>query len=247
VACCTGKIHGMTVIDRVADALARQPGGVPVGDLARQLGLSYQGIRNEIERSGSGHGVWLDRTSSPATARLAADRQTIARQPSARPDRRRKTQPTGFDESREPDWEGNVQARVCRWLLDEGWNLEQVANTATRERGTDVIARRDEQRVHVEVKGWPSLLYADPRRQAEVKRTNPTNQALHWFAGATLSCLRLREAHPADRVAMAFPDRPRYRKLGAEIAGALRSLHVELWFVDIEAVDTTPGGQPIGS
>ena len=235
----TGKILAMTVIDRVADALARQPGGVPVGDLARQLGLSYQGIRNEIERSGSGHGVWIDRTCSPATARLAADQQTIARQPPARPDQRRKTQPTECDDSREPDWEGNVQARVCRWLLDEGWDLEQVANTATRERGTDVVARRDEQQVHVEVKGWPSPLYADPTRQAEVKRTNPTNQALHWFAGATHSCLRLREAHPGDRVAMAFPDRPRYRKLGAEIAGALRSLRIELWFVDEKAVETS--------
>jgi predicted transcriptional regulator len=54
-----------TVIERVAAALVRQPSGVPVGDLARQLGLSYQGVRNEIERSGSLHGVYIDRNISP--------------------------------------------------------------------------------------------------------------------------------------------------------------------------------------
>jgi hypothetical protein len=163
----------MTVIDRVADALSRQPGGVPVGDLARQLGLSYQGVRNEIERSGRDRGVWIDRTCAPAMARLALDSRTEGRRPSDESTQRRQAQPTELDESREPDWEGNVQARVCRWLLDDGWHLEQVADTATRERGTDVVARRDGKRVHVEVKGWPSRLYADPSRQAEVKRTKP--------------------------------------------------------------------------
>jgi hypothetical protein len=128
-------------------------------------------------------------------------------------------------------------------LLNDGWDLEQVADTATRERGTDMIARRDEQRVYIEVKGWPSLVDADESRQAEVKPTNPTYQALPWFAGATHSCLRLREAHPDARVAMAFPARPRYRKLGAEIAGALRSLSVELWFVGAEAVESSDDHQ----
>jgi len=230
----------MTVIDRVADALARQPGGVPVGDLARQLGLSYQGVRNEIERSGGHRGVWIDRTCSPAIARLAADRRSPEPQAAPKPALHAEARPTEFDPSREPDWQGNVQARVCRWLLDRGWDLEQVANTASRERGTDVVARRDGERVHVEVKGWPSLLYADPLRRAETKRTDPTNQALHWFAGATHSCLRLRDAHPFDRVAMAFPDRPRYRKLGGEIAASLRRIKIEVWFVgedDVEAPD----------
>lgn len=226
-----------TVIDRVAAALVRQPGGVPVGDLARQLGLSYQGVRNEIERAGAAHGVWIDRSCSPVVARLRSDGPSGAGRPFASAIGARRAMPTSFDESREPDWEGNVQARICRWLLDEGWDLEQVADTASRERGTDVVAQRDGQRVHIEVKGWPSLLYADPSRQAEVKRTEPTNQALHWFAGATHSCLRLREAHPADRVAMVFPDRPRYRKLVGEIAGSLRQLGIEVWIVAGQHID----------
>lgn len=225
-----------TVIERVANALSRQPQGVPVGDLARQLGLSYQGVRNEIERSGRQHGIWIDRTYSPAVVRLRAGTDRPA---SARSTLTRTATPSRPDMSREPDWEGNVQARVCRWLIEDGWDLEQVADTATRERGTDVVARRQGKRIHVEVKGWPSRTYADPARQGTVKPTEPTNQALHWFAGATLSCLRLRDAHPDDLVVMAFPDRPRYRRLSRDIASSLRAVNVEVWFVGESSVDSS--------
>lgn len=118
-----------TVIERVANALSRQPQGVPLGDLARQLGLSYQGVRNEIERCGLQHGIWIDRSYSPALVRLRASAERPASADSALA---QKATPSTPDISREPDWEGNVQARVCGWLIEDGWDLEQVADTSRR-------------------------------------------------------------------------------------------------------------------
>jgi hypothetical protein len=56
-----------------------------------------------------------------------------------------------------------------------------VANTATKARGTDIVAMLDGRTLHMEVKGWPSTVYADPARAHEQKRTNPTVQAKHWI------------------------------------------------------------------
>ena len=85
--------------------------------------------------------------------------------------------------------------------------------------------------MHVEVKGWPGREYADPRRAGQTKRTQPTLQAAHWFAGAVSSALKLRESHPHDRVVVALPDFPRYRRLHAERAHPLRLLGIEVWFI----------------
>jgi hypothetical protein len=90
------------------------------------------------------------------------------------------------------------------------------ADTASKERGTDIVAEVGSHLVHVEVKGWPSSTYADPRRAAETKRTPASVQAAQWFAGAMSTALRLRQTNPDDRVAVALPDKARYRRLYAE-------------------------------
>ena len=76
-----------------------------------------------------------------------------------------------------------VQGRLVAYLVKDGWQILRVAQTATRERGTDVLAARDGRTLAVEVKGYPSLSYADPRRAGEVKPTQPATQARHWYAG----------------------------------------------------------------
>ncbi len=67
--------------------------------------------------------------------------------------------------------------RLLTHLVGQGWRVLRVADTAMREGGTDIVAERDGQRLHVEVKGWPSTSYADPARAGEQKRTLPTVQA----------------------------------------------------------------------
>lgn len=81
------------------------------------------------------------------------------------------------------------------------------------------------------VAGWPSSSYADSRLAAESKRTPASVEAAQWFAGAMSTALKLRQTHPEDRVAVALPDKPRYRTLYTERAEPLQRIGIEMWFV----------------
>jgi hypothetical protein len=128
-------------------------------------------------------------------------------------------------------WEGRVQDKVVAYLRREGWIITAESDTAMRAQGYDIAASKGARRLVVEVKGYPSTGYRDPRRANEVKRTNPTLQAKHWFADALLKMVRLSGQHPQLELAMAFPDAPRYRTLTAETREPLRRLGVAIVFV----------------
>lgn len=66
---------------------------------------------------------------------------------------------------------------------------------------------------------------------SEGASAQPNNQATHYYAGALLKAVRLREEHPDDDVAMAFPDKPRYRTLLAETARSVRILRITVFFI----------------
>lgn len=128
--------------------------------------------------------------------------------------------------------EANVQALLVNSLERSGWTIESQANTATKERGVDVIATRGGQTVGIEVKGFPSTRYADPSRAREVKPTAPSTQAGHWYAQAVLAAMRLRAKHPEWRSAIALPDFTRYRSLWGETQSSLEAAGIEIWWVD---------------
>lgn len=137
--------------------------------------------------------------------------------------------------------EANVQAALVATLVRDGWRIHSVANTATKEHGVDVVASKDQQTFGVEVKGFPSVRYADPARACEAKRTSPSTQAVHWFSQAILAAMRLRIRQPDWRSVIALPDFPRYRALHAETKGSLAAAEIELWWVsqagDVERPD----------
>ena len=63
-------------------------------------------------------------------------------------------------------WEGNVQARVVSYLRKRGYQVSAV-NTLKKERGPDIVAVKEEERLLFEVKGWPSDKYADGVRAGQ--------------------------------------------------------------------------------
>lgn len=128
-------------------------------------------------------------------------------------------------------WEGHVQDAMVAYLRAEGWTITAESNTAIRAQGDDIAATKAGRRLVVEVKGYPSDKYRDPRRAAEVKRTNPTLQAKHWFADALLKLVRIRGNRPDVSAAMAFPDAARYRSLIEETIDPLRQLGTGLYLV----------------
>ena len=83
----------------------------------------------------------------------------------------------------------------------------------------------------VEAKGYPSTSYRDPRRTGEHKPTNPTNQAQQWYSHALLKVLRPQTAYPEAKVALAFPDFPRYQTLFDETRLGLAKLGLAVLMV----------------
>nr|WP_243731805.1 hypothetical protein [Nocardioides ochotonae] len=127
--------------------------------------------------------------------------------------------------------EANVQALLVTALATDGWRIISVANTATKEHGIDVIATKNGMTSGIEVKGFPSRVYADPARAGEPKRTRPSTQAVHWYSQAVLAAMRLRGREPAWQSVIALPDFPRYRSLHSETSESLAAAAIEVWWV----------------
>lgn len=104
-------------------------------------------------------------------------------------------------------WEGNVQAAVVAYLVKQGYTIASVANTATKERGKDIVAQKDGRSLFVTVKGYPQ----------GTDKTNPLVQAGHWFKDATFDMVLWRGENPKAELAIALPDYPRYRKLAERV------------------------------
>lgn len=127
--------------------------------------------------------------------------------------------------------EENTQRLLVEWLRAQGWTIVRTANTATREHGVDVIAELGGERLGVEVKGYPSRVYAAGPKKGQPKPTAPANQAPKWFSHALVPAMKLRTREPASRSVMCFPDFPVYRKLWTETASSLVGAGIEVWVV----------------
>jgi hypothetical protein len=128
-------------------------------------------------------------------------------------------------------WEGNVVSAIARHLEVQGWTILSTADTATKARGADIHAQKGKDVLLVEVKGYPSTSYRDPKRASERKPTSPAVQAQHWYSHALLKALRLQHQTPVACVAIGLPDFPRYRALLDETEAALGKLGVSVVLV----------------
>jgi hypothetical protein len=206
----TRELDAATVVARLREVApeAVQNHGVRVG------GVVYP-VKQAFERA-----TGLPRpdyTSHTALRQLRSLGFEVVSQRSASMARTAGSVRTGTSEvtagSRDWPWEGAVQSVFAAVLVRHGWSITAVADTATKARGVDVLAEKGPRRLGAEVKGWPSVGYADPRRAAEVKRTQPSTQAGHWFSQALLKAMELLDSHPERESLMVLPDFPRYRDL----------------------------------
>lgn len=219
-------------------------------DIARRVGRSGMRVRKLLRQlypdqaPGTG-GLWqLTEEQVQAVLEYFAGRGSVmapTSKGSAAPARHASAAIVDVGSPAEWDWEGNVQARLVEHLVREGWAITSVADVAARARADDIATSKGSRRLAVEVKGYPSRGYRDPRRANEIKPTNPTLQAKHWFAEALLKVLRRRGTGEALEVAMAFPEAARYRTLIAETEASLRTLGVGVYVVgppdeDVELV-----------
>lgn len=214
----------MTVADDVLRELRAHPAGMSDAELSATLGKRHQHI-NQVCNLLADQGLIIrDRSYGGIINKIAGRAPT----PPAR-EARASAASTG----QEWAWEGHVQSRVATHLAASGWSIIRVADTAQHERGADIIAERNGQRLLIEVKGWPSGTYARGERAGQPKPTQPTLQAAHEFAGALTTLIR-RGAEPGSQLAMGLPDMPRYRALLGEAAWALQRLEIAVYLVTAE-------------
>jgi hypothetical protein len=132
------------------------------------------------------------------------------------------------------DWfyEDQVVKVIVSHLRGAGWTIDPLPSAALKERGVDIGATRGGEALLIEAKGYPSRYYRDPARRHEQKRTNPTNQAQHWYSDALLKAIRLQSKQPSAQIAMAFPEFPRYVRLFIDSATGLEKLGIIVFFID---------------
>lgn len=175
------------------------------------------------------HGVYRRYSGRTAAVAAVAPPLTPIREPS--PGRAATVEPVPGVNLEEWHREANVQAAVVRHLVMDGWAVLSVANTATKEHGLDIVARRGDVTVGIEVKGYPSRFYAEAGREGEQKPTQPATQARVWFDSAVVAAMRLRTSQPSLTSVVALPDFPTYRRLASGIAWALERCEIQVWWV----------------
>ncbi|BCB86599.1 hypothetical protein [Phytohabitans suffuscus] len=205
----THHLDPATVIERVRGAVAEpvRAHGVRIGGVTYPVKQAFE-LASNIARA--------EFTSHTAIRHLRALGFGIVG-PAGSPDGHRvpvaRAAVAAVQPGREWPWEGTVQALFVDLLREHGWSIIATADTATKAPGVDVLADRRERQLGAEVKGWPSAGYADPRRAAEVKRTQPSTQAGHWFSQALFKAIMLLDSHPGHESLIVLPDYPRYRDL----------------------------------
>ncbi|SNT49659.1 hypothetical protein SAMN05421812_107235 [Asanoa hainanensis] len=141
-------------------------------------------------------------------------------------------------------WEGAVQQVFANLLQRSGWSVTAMADTATKARGVDLLAEAPGRALGAEVKGWPSDTYADPRRAAEAKRTQPSTQAGHWFSQALFKAMLLLDSHPERESLMVLPAHDRYRDLAARTRTGRHAANIHVVLLDQDGTYSSEWWQP---
>jgi len=195
----------MTIRERIVAFLQEHPEGIDDDTLAEALQLKRRQQANsrcrQLEKEGlvtrrrvggKIHNFWVgDKQASPSQT------QPTQTTPSLR----------AVSSSELWFWEGNVQAAVVGYLATQNCIIRSVADTASRQRGKDIVAERNGKPLWVTVKGYPR----------GTGKTHPSTQAGHWFKQAVFDIIEYRGENEIAELGMALPDFPRYRTLAQKI------------------------------
>ena len=100
-------------------------------------------------------------------------------------------------------------------------------------KGPDIIAKKGNIKLIIEVKGYPSDKYVNSKKKGQKKPTKPNTQARHWFAEALLQVLLAKSRNPDTVVCMAFPKFQIYEKLISQLEYILtKKLGIICYLVD---------------
>jgi hypothetical protein len=134
-------------------------------------------------------------------------------------------------------WEGNIQARIVDSLLKEGY-LVDSADTLLKQRGPDIVAKKGNETILFEIKGWPAGSIVDGPRKGMPKKAPAILQARHWFGEALLTLMIAKTSFPNYSLILGLPDFQRYRNLIEQTRRAIDLLGLKIWFVTENGIVT---------
>jgi hypothetical protein len=139
----------MTIVQNIASFLQNHPEGVDDDELARALNLSARQQANircrQLEKeglvvrrqvNGKIHSFWAGTAVQSESLTAFDDENSFPK----------------FDHW---FWEGNVQSKVVNFLIAKNCHILSVADTASHQRGIDIIAEQNGENLWVSVKGYP--------------------------------------------------------------------------------------------
>lgn len=192
----------MTIKQDILVILQNYPHGIDDDELARQMGLISRQVANSRCRQLEKEGLIIRQRVNGKIQNFPSSEfqmmQTIIQ-----------TQVT-VDKPKFDlwFWEGNVQKRVVQFLQRQNYQIVSEADTASHQRGKDIIAEKDDEKIWVTVKGYPK----------GTKSTRPSTQSGHWFSHAVFDILTYRGEDSTVKLGVALPDFQRYRKLALRIS-----------------------------
>jgi len=190
----------MIIKDRIVVCLRTHPEGLDDDELAKILNLSARQTANINCRRLRDEGV-VERREVNGKLHNFLVREPVIKRISQKAEQTSSKYDDWF-------WEGNVQSQVVKFLVSQGGQIRSVADTASHQRGIDIVAERDGKNLWVSVKGYPR----------GTAKTRPSVQAGHWFKHAIFDIIEYRERDNYALLVVAFPDYPRYRKLAEKIS-----------------------------
>ena len=205
----------MTIQDRILDYLQKHPEGIDDDALTVALNLAQRQQANQRCRRLEQFG-FITRRRVDGKIRNFFN-SAVSHVP-AKP-------PISIPEINERPWywEGNVQARVVEHIQGLGYRIASIADTASKQRGKDVIASAPSgEAVWISAKGYP----------VGTVRTNPRIQARHWFAHALFDLILWHGEDSSVVLALALPDQVTYRNLANRSGWFLAKLDACIFWVD---------------
>ena len=125
----------MTIAERIVEFLRERPEGVDDDEICEALQLRARQQVNSRCRQLETEGIIVRRRVDGKIRNFLAENSTNFTPPVVdEPNVNRFTH--WF-------WEGNIQAQVVQHLVNNGYQIRSVADTATRQQGIDVIAERN--------------------------------------------------------------------------------------------------------
>lgn len=141
-----------------------------------------------------------------------------------------------WDKTQDWFWEGHIQERIVNYMQhEERYEIIKKSNTYSKQKGPDILARKNYVLKQVAVKGYPSDKYTQDclgGKKGEEKRTDPKLQAKHWLAEAIFEVINAKSQNNKLELALGLPKFQIYISYIEKLEWFFRTMNLGVYLVD---------------